>query len=171
MISFRAFEVLFTMVMVGTVLAVGPAIRRFGDTYEREAFGSTPETSAEVLNLLDIAYYLIFGAYIVITLQFVPDHVFEEALTGWLRQQLIRTGGLLLLMGILHVALLVSMPVAGLVLRANHRRTRIAQGHMSHDAGLEPIDRGITIAVWMAAGLIAIQLLGTVLILVLGLSG
>ncbi|NND02477.1 MAG: hypothetical protein HKN91_06800, partial [Acidimicrobiia bacterium] len=62
--SFTSLEVLTTVVMVLIVAVVGPAIRRFGQFYERDAFATDPAVGTQVLKLLDIAYYLIFGAFI-----------------------------------------------------------------------------------------------------------
>ena len=59
--SFTALEVLVTVIMIGIVIVLGPAIRRFGETFERDIFRGSPETGTGMLKLLDMSYYLIFG--------------------------------------------------------------------------------------------------------------
>jgi len=173
--SFTALEAMITAVMVLIVALVGPAIRRFGQSYERDAFGSSPSMGAQVLKLLDIAYYLIFGAFIVMTLVFDPALEFEnrvglfrDDLAVWLRGELGRVAALLLLMGLLHVALVLALPIAGLVHSANERRRRIVAGAVSSDALADRVDRAITVVAWAAALLVIAQLLFVVFLFVLG---
>jgi len=156
---FRALEALVSAVMVVVVLAVGPAIRRFGETYEGAVFRASPDTGAQVLRLLDISYYLIFSAYILMSLTFDPLDDFGTGLAGSLHAQFVRLGGLLLLMGVLHVVLLLALPVVGLVFSANQRRARIAGGYAAADVVADRIDRVITVAAWVVAGIVALQLL------------
>lgn len=170
---FRALEILVTAVMIAVVIAVGPAIRRFGATYESDAFSANPETGRRVLRLLDISYYLIFSAYILITLVFEPNADVGFTLSGWVHSELVRLGGLLLLMGVLHVALLLALPVVGLVFSANQHRVRVAKGYVSTDPGVERIDRVVTVAAWVVAGLAILELLFGVLnvLVLLGAPG
>ncbi len=170
--SFRALEILVTAVMIALVAVLGPAIRRFGETYERDVFSAGPETGARVLRLLDIAYYLVFGAYILMSLIFDPALEFGGTLADWVRAELVRLGGLLLMMGVLHVALLLALPVAGLVFSANQRQMRLAEGTVSTDPLAARVDRVITIGAWIVAGLIVLQMLGIVLnVVLLGAGG
>ena len=60
---FWSLEVLMTGVMVALVLTLGPAIRRFGTAFESDMFRSNPATGDSFLSLMDVAFYLIFGAY------------------------------------------------------------------------------------------------------------
>ena len=98
---FWTLEVLVTAVMVGLVLVLGPAIRRFGTAFESDVFSSNPATGRSFLTLLDVAYYLIFGAYTFMTLQYSPPANVPavEDLVGWLGWQAQRVAGLLMLMG------------------------------------------------------------------------
>ncbi len=171
---FASLEILVTAIMIVVVAVMGPSIRRFGETYERAVFAGSPETGSQVLRLLDVAYYLVFGAYIVMTLQFQPpsdlplaDSQFTDALFF---EAGVRLGGLFLLMGVLHVALLLALPVVGLVHSANLRRARIATGAESTDAVANKIDRAITVSVWIVAALVLFQLLTGVLGIVIGLG-
>ncbi|MDH3725882.1 MAG: hypothetical protein OER93_09095 [Thermoleophilia bacterium] len=170
--SFRALEILVTAVMIALVAVLGPAIRRFGETYEQAVFSARPETGARVLRLLDIAYYLVFGAYILMTLVFDPTLEFGGTLADWVRAELVRVGGLLLIMGVLHVALLLALPIAGLVFSANQRQMRLAEGAVSTDPLAGRVDRVITIGAWIIAGLAVLQMLGIVLnVVLLGAGG
>lgn len=171
--SFTSLELLVTAIMVAVVAVMGPAIRRFGETYEQSAFAGNPETGTQVLRLLDIAYYLIFGAYIVMTLMFEPPRdlpLLDRQFTDTLTAEAIRLGGLLLLMGLLHIALLLALPVVGLVHSANLRRTRIVEGATSEDNVAAKIDRGVTVGTWVVAAYVLFQMVVAVLGVLLGLG-
>lgn len=171
--SYLALETLVTVVMVGLVLVLGPAIRRFGEQYEQACFVSSPATGKHVLKLLDIAYYLIFLAFIAMTLVFDPALEFDANLAAWVRGEFVRIGGLMLVMGILHVALVLALPVAGLVHAANEWRIRVREGATSTDSAVPIIDRVITVVAWIVAAVVVLQLVLGVLngILALGASG
>ncbi len=175
-VPFRPLAFLTTAVMATIVIVMGPAIRRFGETYERHVFAGSPDTGTQVLRLLDIAYYLIFTAYIVMTLFFEPPW----ELPPWERQfpdhlyfEMSRLGSLLLAMAVLHIVLLLSLPIVGLVHSANLRRARIADGGESTDPIADRLDKGITVGVWLAALLILVPLVLAVLggIIALGAGG
>ena len=171
--SFTSLELLVTAVMIAIVAVMGPAIRRFGQTYERAAFTSNPGTGSHVLRLLDIAYYLIFGAFIVMTLMFEPPRdlsLFDGLFADQLLFEAERLGGLLLLMGILHVALVLALPIVGLVHSANLRRARIAAGATSHDDVAGKIDRGVSVGAWIVAAYVLFQMVVAVLGILLGLG-
>ena len=171
--SFASLELLVTAAMTAIVAVMGPAIRRFGQMYEKQAFAGTPDTGTKVLRLLDIAYYLIFGAYILMTLMFEPPRglpPLDRQFTDTLLFETERLGGLFLLMGILHVVLLLALPVAGLVHSANLRRARIAEGATSNDGVAARIDRGVTVGVWIVAAYVLLQMVIAVLGIVLGLG-
>ncbi len=167
---FLALELLVTAVMVVIVLVVGPTIRRFGERYESQVFASHPPTGRRVLKLLDIAYYLIFGAFILMTTQYRPLSDFGDDLAGWVQSQQLRLAGLLLLMGVLHAVLIITLPVVGLLFAANARRARLAQGAVSTDPWLDKLDGAITVIAWVIAGLLILQVVGSVLnvLIVLG---
>ncbi len=170
---FASLEILVTAIMISVVAVMGPSIRRFGETYERAVFAGSPETGERVLRLLDVAYYLVFGAYVVMTLQFQPPSdlpLSDVQFTDVLYFEGVRLGGLLLLMGVLHVALLFALPVVGLVHSSNLRRARIADGAEGSDTIAAKIDRAITVGVWIVAALVLFQLLVGVLGIVAGLG-
>jgi hypothetical protein len=172
-ISFPALELLVTAVMIAIVAVMGPAIRRFGRTYERVAFAVSPETGTQVLRLLDIAYYLIFGAYIVMTLMFEPPRnlaISDRQFADTLMFETERLGGMLLLMGVLHIGLLLALPVVGLVHSANLRRARISAGGTGEDEMAVKIDRGITVGTWVVAAIVLFLMVVVVLAVVLALG-
>ena len=68
---------LITFVVLVAILAIlGPLIKRFGKSYAADVFRANPRTGKSYLVLMDFAYYLIFGAYILFTVQWEPD-------SGW----------------------------------------------------------------------------------------
>jgi hypothetical protein len=155
---FWTLELLVTGIMVGLVLVLGPTIRRFGIAFESDIFRSNPATGLRFLSLMDVAYYLIFGAYTFITLQYAPpaDAPGAEDLVGWLGFETFRVGGLLMLMGLLHAVTLLVLPVVGLVFSANMRRARrehLGEAAPPANPHNHQLDRWITIVVWMLVGM------------------
>lgn len=155
---FWTLELLVTGIMVGLVLVMGPTIRRFGAAFEGDIFRSSPKTGLSFLTLMDVAFYLIFGAYTFMTLQYAPQANVHgaEQLTRWLGGETQRVAGLLLLMGSLHAMTLVVLPAVGLVFSANMRRARRARlGETAPPANPHnhQLDRWITVVVWMLVGL------------------
>jgi hypothetical protein len=110
-------EVAVAAVLVAIVVVLGPLIKRFGRTYAGDVFRANPRTGKSYLVLMDVAYYLIFGAYVLFTLQFAPDSGWGETVTAaQLQAGTTRIGGMLLLMGVLHGANVLSLPVVGRLL-------------------------------------------------------
>ena len=174
---FVVLEGLVSAIMVALVVVMGPAIRRFGKTYERAVFHAAPETGVRFLRLLDIAYYLVFTGYVLVTMRFEPMPEWGSALRldGLIKVELERLSGLLLVMGLLHVLLLLTLPVVGLVVSANERRVRrgrLGPAAPPPDRVAERVDSVVTIAAWVIGVLVALQLAGIVINLVLvGMSG
>ena len=73
-------------------------------------------------------------------------------------------------MGVLHVALLLALPIVGLVHSANLRRARIAAGATSNDDVAAKIDRGVTVGTWVVAAYVLFQMVVAVLGVLLGLG-
>ena len=121
-------ELITVGVLIAALLALCPLIKRFGRSYAADVFRANPRTGKSYIVLMDVAYYLIFIAFILFTTRFEPD-------TGWsdtvgaeqLRAETIRLGGMLLLMGILHGANVLSLPIVGRLLGLSQR--------MEEDAG------------------------------------
>ena len=66
-------ELLWFALMVGLALWLGPFIRRFGKSYAADVFRANPRTGKSFIVLMDVAYYLIFVAFILFTVHFEPD--------------------------------------------------------------------------------------------------
>lgn len=173
---FWSLEVLATGAMVGTVLVLGPTIRRFGTSFESDVFRSNPATGRSFLTLMDMAYYLIFGAFTFMTLQYSPpaEVAGTEHLASWIEFEVRRIGGLLLLMGVLHAVTLVVLPATGLVFSANMRRARralLGSAAPPADPRNDQIDRWITIVIWVIVGFVLLNLVVSLLLAVVGLAG
>lgn len=110
-------ELIVTGVLVAILVILGPLIKRFGKAYAADIFRANPRTGKSYLVLMDIAYYLIFSAFILFSISFERD-------TGWaqevsaeqLESSTLRIGGMLLLMGILHGLNVISLPIIGRLL-------------------------------------------------------
>jgi hypothetical protein len=110
-------ELILTGVLIGIVLFLGPFIKRFGRSYAADVFRANPRTGKSYMVLMDIAYYLIFTAFILFTATFDPQDDWGETVTaGQLEDVLIRLGGMLLIMGVLHGLNVLSLPVMGRLL-------------------------------------------------------
>ena len=115
-------EVIVAAVLVTILAILGPLIKRFGRGYAADVFKANERTGKSYLVLMDFAYYLIFGAYVLFTVKFEPD-------TGWaqevnaeqLEASVIRVGGMLLLMGLLHGLNVLSLPIIGRLFSLNRR--------------------------------------------------
>jgi hypothetical protein len=73
---------------------------------------------------MDIAYYLIFGAFVLFTIQFDRDISggwTEQVSAPQLEAAVVRVGGMLLLMGLLHGVNVLSLPVIGRLFSLNRR--------------------------------------------------
>ena len=116
------FELTTIGVMVLALAVLGPLIKRFGRSYAADVFRANPRTGKSYIVLMDIAYYLIFSAYILFGIAF-------ERQAGWaatvsadqLQSETVRLGGMLLIMGILHGANVLSLPVVGRLLGLGRR--------------------------------------------------
>lgn len=115
-------ELIVVTVLIAIVALLGPLIKRFGKGYAADVFRANPRTGKSYLVLMDFAYYLIFGAFVLFTVQFEPD-------TGWaqrvnaqqLEASVVRIGGMLLVMGLLHGLNVLSLPVIGRLFSLNRQ--------------------------------------------------
>ncbi len=119
-------EVATTLVLVAIAVWLGPFIKRFGRAYAADVFHDNPLTGKSYIVLTDIVYYLIFAAYILMTAHFTPDKEWNNQFTGAVSgEQLgaaaLRVGGILLVIGILHGANIVLMPVLGRLFSLNRK--------------------------------------------------
>ncbi len=106
-------ELVTGVVLVLLAVALGPFIKRFGRAYAADVFRRNPRTGKSYLVLTDVAYYLIFLAYILLTTRVVPAGNWADEPGAQLQHELARVGGILLLMGVLHTANVVALPLIG----------------------------------------------------------
>jgi hypothetical protein len=109
-----AMELIETIALIGLVAVLGPAIRRFGRGYADDLWPTTPAMPRSLLRLLDVAYLLVFGGYILLTTYF--DYGWSMIGVAEQVEDLCwRVGGLVLTMGLLHAATIMVLPVVALV--------------------------------------------------------
>lgn len=110
-------ELITIGVMILILVVLGPLIKRFGRSYAADVFRQNPRTGKSYIILMDIAYYLIFTAYILFSVKFEPDSGWADtANADQLRASTARIGGMILLMGILHGLNVLSLPIVGRLL-------------------------------------------------------
>lgn len=110
-------EVVTAVVLVAIVGVLGPLIKRFGRAYAGDVFRANPRTGTSYLVLMDFAYYLVFGAYVLFVVQFTKDPGWTPTVGGaQMQATTLRIGGLLVLMGLLHGFNVLSLPIVGRLL-------------------------------------------------------
>ncbi|MFE7227171.1 hypothetical protein ACFU7D_20415 [Nocardioides sp. NPDC057577] len=118
-------EILTTAILIGLALWLGPLIKRFGRAYAADVFHDNPRTGKSYIVLTDIVYYLIFIAYILLTIRFEPADSWLGSAgsisAAQLSDELARIAGILLVIGILHAVNIVLMPVLGRLFSLNRR--------------------------------------------------
>jgi hypothetical protein len=120
--SWWALESAVTALLVVIVLVLGPLIKRFGKSYAADVFVGNPHTGKSYLVLMDIAYYLIFSAYVLFTVSFSREAGWRATVTAaQLEAETVRVGGIFLLMGVLHGLNVLSLPVIGRLLGMSRR--------------------------------------------------
>ena len=103
------------VLLLAIVFALGPLIKRFGRSYAGDVFRANPRTGKSYLVLMDVAYYLIFVAYILFTVTLTRPPQWARV-GAQVEDELIRVGGMLLLMGVLHGLNVLSLPLVGRLL-------------------------------------------------------
>jgi hypothetical protein len=115
-------ELLWFAGMVFLALWLGPFIRRFGKSYAADVFRANPRTGKSFIVLMDVAYYLIFFAFILFTVQFEPDADWGQTVNAnQLQACTVRLGGILLIVGVLHGLNVLMLPIIGRILTLNRR--------------------------------------------------
>jgi hypothetical protein len=113
-------ELITTGILVVLVIILGPFMKRFGKSYAAEIFRANPSTGKSFIVLMDIAYYLVFGAYVLLTIVFDQPATWSDAANAvQLKMETIKIGCLLLLMGVLHGINLLMLPIIGRQLMLN----------------------------------------------------
>jgi hypothetical protein len=110
-------ELITNIVLIAIAIALGPFIKRFGRAYAADVFRANPRTGKSYLVLTDVAYYLIFTAFILFTVSFEEDPSWADSRAELLQHEFARIGGILLIMGILHTANVLALPVIGNLLQ------------------------------------------------------
>jgi type III secretory pathway component EscS len=127
-------ELMSTGVLVAIALWLGPLIKRFGRSYAADVFRANPRTGKSFIVLTDVAYYLIFFAYILFTVSYAPKGGWGDLVTPQqLQHETARLGGILLIIGMLHGINLLALPVMGRLLTLNRR----LDDETPRDAGAE----------------------------------
>jgi hypothetical protein len=114
-------ELITNIVLVALAIGLGPFIKRFGRAYAADVFRANPRTGKSYLVLTDVAYYLIFASFVLFTVTFVEPNRWRLETGEQLKHEVARVGGILLIMGVLHAANVVALPVIGRLLSANKR--------------------------------------------------
>jgi hypothetical protein len=115
-------ELATNVVLIGIALWLGPFIKRFGRAYAADVFHDNPQTGKSYIVLTDIVYYLIFTAYILFTIRVdAPVYYMGDVHPDLVKVELVRIGGILLIIGVLHGLNLVIMPVLGRLFSLNRR--------------------------------------------------
>ena len=115
-------ELITVGAMVAVVGVLGPLIKRFGKAYAADVFRANPRTGKSYLVLMDFAYYMIFGAYILFVTKWEPDKGWEQTVNAeQLQGSVVRVGGMLLLMGLLHGLNVLTLPMIGRIFTLNRQ--------------------------------------------------
>lgn len=114
--SWWVVELVTNVILVAVVVVLGPLIKRFGRSYAGDIFRANPRTGKSYLVLMDVAYYLIFSAFILFTVTFQPPSEWQRNLATVFEAEIVRLGGMLLLMGILHGLNVLTLPIIGRLL-------------------------------------------------------
>ncbi len=122
-------EIATNLALVAIALWLGPSTKRFGRAYPADVFHDNPQTGKSYIVLTDIVYYLIFSAYILFTVQLVPQASWSTWVTAeQAAHSLTRIGGILLVIGVLHGLNLLVMPVVGRLFSLNRRLSPTGDG-------------------------------------------
>ena len=132
-------ELITNIVLVALAVGLGPFIKRFGRSYAADVFRANPRTGKSYLVLTDVAYYLIFTSFVLFTVTFVEPDDWVDSTGAQLKHEVARVGGILLIMGILHAANVVALPVIGRLLSSNKR---LDEGRAASTAGAPPLGPG-----------------------------
>ncbi|MCH8823980.1 MAG: hypothetical protein IH984_10770 [Planctomycetes bacterium] len=137
MMNWQTLESLTIVAMLILAIGLHQLIRRFGKNYAAEIFRSTPSIGTSFLILADVAYYLIFAAYILSNVHF--ERVYRTLSDGsridiWaervnasqLQDSVSSIAGICLIIGILHGLNVFVLPFIGsiLALRAKLMESR-----------------------------------------------
>ena len=106
------------------ILAFGlhQLIRRFGKSYSADIFQSTPQIGRFFLILADVAYYLIFAAYVLFNVRFERANSWGATVNASQLENIVFSiAGLSLIIGILHGINVFVLPFIGSILALRER--------------------------------------------------
>ncbi|MDP3984904.1 MAG: hypothetical protein Q8Q52_07885 [Acidimicrobiia bacterium] len=107
-------------ILLALALWLGPFIKRFGRSYAADVFRANPRTGKSFIVLVDIVYYLIFSAYILLLVRFERASDWSQTVgPDQLQFSVGRIAGILLIIGVLHGMNLLLMPVLGRLFSLN----------------------------------------------------
>lgn len=158
-----------TMVLAGIVVMFGPLIRRFGAVFVEDVFESV-DIGHAFLRLLDVAYYLVFAGYVILTVPVTGlDGLYP--LRALLDTSMDRMGGLLLLMGVMHAATITALPLIGTIHASTVRNQQRSETKSASPSTPEAAfaERVVRIVLWVAGGLAVLLLAAFLLQLALGI--
>ncbi len=138
-------ELITNIVLAALAVGLGPFIKRFGRAYAADVFRANPRTGKSYLVLTDVAYYLIFTSFVLFTVTFVAPADWNDSTGAQLKHEVARIGGFLLIMGILHAANVVALPIIGGLLSSNSRlddRDTNATSRPSRSPSMPPLGPG-----------------------------
>ena len=125
--DWQLLELLKILVLIILAIALHQLIRRFGKNYAADIFRSTPQTGTSFLALADIAYFLIFAAYILFNVRFErPESWADTVNATQIQESVASIAGICLIIGILHGMNVFALPFIGslLALRAKFMEPR-----------------------------------------------
>jgi hypothetical protein len=128
--------------LAAIALILGPFIKRFGRSYAADVFRSNPSTGKSFIVLTDFAYYLIFSAYIMFTTTIDrPREWTADVGADQFEHTIVRIGGILLIIGLLHGVNLLVLPIIGRLLTLNRRLDQQMREVASRDLGDRDFDQ------------------------------
>ena len=121
-------ELVKTLALVILALGLHRLIRGFGRTYTANIFDSTPQIGRVFLILADVAYYLIFAAYILFNIHFERAESWGDTVNAsQLENMVFSIAGISLIIGILHGVNVFVLPFIGSILALRERLTERRQ--------------------------------------------
>lgn len=170
-----AVELAVDAVLVGLIVVLGPLIKRFGIAYAGQVFRANPATGDRFLRLFDIAYYLIFVGYLLVTANYTRELAWSlGGLGAQIEDASVRLGGMLLLMGLLHGLAITGLPLIGLLFASTWRRgarAELGKHAPAPDPRARAAERFAAAISWALAALVLVSGLIVAVVVVLWLGG
>jgi len=115
--AWQILELLKILALIILAMGLHQVITRFGKHYATDMFRTTPEIGRHFLILADVAYYLIFAAYILFNVHFEKAKEWADtANADQLQDSVFSIAGICLIMGILHGINVFLLPVISSIL-------------------------------------------------------